>query len=73
MYCDLFSFNFRHFLRECTIITPPWELTAPFKLKFKLLSKRILKVINNKAIKQIVFRAPRESHRKVFLEEEEEQ
>lgn len=72
MYCDLCSFNFRHFLRELTIITPPWELTAPFELKFKLLSKKVLKLINNKAIKQIVFRAPRESRRKMLLEEEEE-
>lgn len=73
MYCDLCSFNFRDFLRECTIITPPWELTAPFELKFKLLSKRVLKVINNKVAKRIKIERSRESHSKVCTEEGEEE
>ena len=43
-----------------------------YKLQIKCMSKKLLKIINNRAIKQIVFRTPRESHRKPLIEEEEE-
>ena len=43
-----------------------------YELQIKCMSKKLLKMVNNKAVKQVVFRTPRESHRKTLIEEEEE-
>lgn len=43
-----------------------------YELQIKCMSKKLLKMINDKAVRQVVFRNPRESHRKPLIEEEEE-
>ncbi len=59
-------------IRECNYQVPIWEVTVLIT-KIKRFGKKLLKLINSKARTVIRLQRARESHKRVFLEEEEEQ
>jgi hypothetical protein len=74
MYLDLFGYGYQYhrYIDNIERAVACGYIDATYVIAVKRIGKRVLKMINNKLIKQIVFRRSRESHRKVFLEEEEE-
>lgn len=74
MYLDMFGYgyDYQRYIDNIERVLACGYIDTTHLVAVKRIGKRVLRMINNKAIKQIVFRTPRESHRKPLIEEEEE-
>ena len=74
MYLDLFGYGYQYhrYMNNIERVIACGYIDIAYVVAVKLIGKKLLKMINNKAVKQVVFRKPRESHRKLSIEEEEE-